>query len=49
MIESSRVFELYNTVDSNFVDGVRMVFASGERKELVDPFFKLGFAGREVA
>lgn len=35
-------------MDSNLMDGVKMVFGAGERKELVDPFFKLGFAGREV-
>ena len=35
-------------VDSDFLQGVKRVFGSEDRKELVDPYFTFNFAGREV-
>lgn len=36
-------------VDSDFIQGVKRVFGSDDRKELVDPYFVFSFAGREVS
>ena len=36
-------------MDSAFLEGVKKVFRIGEeQKELVDPYFVFGFAGKEV-
>jgi hypothetical protein len=35
-------------VDSNFLQGVKKLFGSGEQKELVDPYFIFSFAGKQV-
>lgn len=36
------------TVDSDFLQGVKKVFGSDEKKEFVDPYFIAGFAGTKV-
>lgn len=38
-----------STVDSDFIQGVKNVFGSKEKKELVDPYFVFSFAGQEVS
>ena len=35
-------------VDSDFIQGVKKVFGSDDKKELVDPYFVLSFAGKKV-
>jgi len=35
-------------VDSDFLQGVKKVFGSDEKKEFVDPYFLAGFAGTKV-
>jgi len=35
-------------VDSDFLQGVKKVFGSDEKKEFVDPYFHAGFAGTKV-
>ena len=35
-------------MDSNFLQGVKKLFGSGEQKELVDPYFIFSFAGKQV-
>ena len=35
-------------VDSDFLQGVKKVFGSDEKKEFVDPYFIAGFAGTKV-
>ena len=35
-------------VDSDFIQGVKKVFGSDDKKELVDPYFVFSFAGKEV-
>jgi len=37
------------TVDSDFLQGVKKVFGSDEKKEFVDPYFIAGFAGTKVS
>lgn len=46
--ETSTDKELMLAVDSNFMEGVKGFFGSDEKKELVDPYFVLSFAGKEV-
>ena len=36
------------TVDSDLMSGVKKIFGSEEKKELVDPYFVFSFAGQEV-
>jgi len=36
------------SVDSNVMQSVKQAFGSDDKKEMVDPFFVFGFAGREV-
>ena len=36
------------TVDSDFLQGVKKVFGSDEKKEFVDPYFVASFAGIKV-
>lgn len=38
----------YVSVDSDLMSGVKKVFGSDEKKELVDPYFVFSFAGQEV-
>jgi len=35
-------------VDSDFLQGVKKVFGSDEKKEFVDPYFIAAFAGTKV-
>ena len=43
------IFFLYCfAVDSDFIQGVKKFFGSREKKELVDPYFKFSFAGKQV-
>jgi len=35
-------------VDSDFLQGIKKVFGSDEKKEFVDPYFIAGFAGTKV-
>ena len=35
-------------VDSDLMSGVKKIFGSDEKKELVDPYFVFSFAGQEV-
>ena len=35
-------------MDSDFLQGVKKVFGSDDKKELVDPYFVFSFAGKEV-
>ena len=35
-------------VDSDFIQGVKKIFGSDDKKELVDPYFVFSFAGQEV-
>lgn len=35
-------------VDSDFLQGVKKVFGSDEKKEFVDPYLTAGFAGTKV-
>ena len=35
-------------VDSDLMSGVKKIFGSEEKKELVDPYFVFSFAGQEV-
>jgi len=35
-------------VDSDFLEGVKKVFGSDEKKEFVDPYFTAAFAGTKV-
>ena len=35
-------------VDSDLMSGVKKIFGSDEKKELVDPYFVFSFAGSEV-
>ena len=35
-------------MDSDFLQGVKEVFGSDEKKEFVDPYFIAGFAGTKV-
>ena len=35
-------------MDSDFIQGVKKVFGSDDKKELVDPYFVFSFTGKEV-
>ena len=35
-------------VDSDLMSGIKKIFGSDEKKELVDPYFVFSFAGQEV-
>ncbi len=39
---------LVRTVDSDLMSGVKKIFGSEDKKELVDPYFLFSFAGQEV-
>jgi len=36
-------------VDSDFMQGIKQVFGSDEKKEFVDPYFVCSFAGKKVS
>ena len=42
------IIGLLLAVDSDFIQGVKKVFGSDDKKELVDPYFVLSFAGKKV-
>ena len=41
-------FVIIFAVDSDLMSGVKKIFGSEEKKELVDPYFVFSFAGQEV-
>ena len=48
MILSKSLLCVFLSVDSDFIQGVKKVFGSDDKKELVDPYFVFSFAGKEV-